>query len=81
MTSRKAAGSRGVYEVGLWEPWFACYPVHLYGTARFAWLRQISRRHVFVKGVFKLEYSDTPSMFPVAYEHTNDHNIGRQNGM
>jgi hypothetical protein len=68
--------SRGTYEVGVWEPWFACYPVHLFGTARIAWLRRISRRHVFVKGRFRLEYSDTPSEFAVAYAHKDDDSFG-----
>ena len=82
MKTRKSVASRGTYEVGLWEPWFACHPVHLVGTARFAWLRRISRRYVFVKGVFKTEYSDMPSMFPVAYGYKNDHNkSGHENGL
>jgi hypothetical protein len=54
-------------DVGEWELCFAWHPVRLYGTGRFAWLRTISRRPVFI-GSFRLktDYSDTPSEVPAA---------------
>jgi hypothetical protein len=52
-------------DVGEWELCFAWHPVRLYGTGRFAWLRKISRRPVFI-GSFRLktDYTDSPSEVP-----------------
>lgn len=59
---------RGKFDVGIWQSWFAWRPVHLYGTARFAWLRRISKRHVLAgRNHLKAEYTDTPADFPHHY--------------
>jgi hypothetical protein len=49
---------------GGWEPWFAWYPVRLYMTGRFCWLRRIYRRCVAKAGIKSCDYSDQPDEFP-----------------
>jgi hypothetical protein len=49
---------------GEWERWFAWYPVRLYMTSRFAWLKTIYRRCVTKADMETCDYTDAPDEFP-----------------
>jgi hypothetical protein len=49
---------------GDWEQWYAWYPVTLYMSGRYAWLRPIYRRCIHKNGVETCDYTDAPDDFP-----------------
>jgi hypothetical protein len=57
--------TRGKFDTGVWQPWFAWRPVVLFKCFRVAWLRGISRRRVLTaQNSLVMEYTDTPEKYP-----------------